>query len=38
MEINENEEIVKTIKAISNITKMKIQVHSKSELTKKIVY
>ena len=36
--MSENEELVNTIQAISNITSMKIQVHSKSELTKNMVY
>ena len=38
LEMSENEVLVNTIKAISNITNMKIQVHSKSELTKKWIY
>ena len=36
--MSENEVLIKTIRAISNITNMNIQVHSKSELTKNMVY
>lgn len=36
--MSENEVLVNTIRAISNITNMNIQVHSKSELTKNMVY
>ena len=36
--MSENEDLVNTIQAISNITNMKIEVHSKSELDKSMVY
>ncbi len=36
--MSENEVLVNTIRAISNITNMNLQVHSKCELTKNMVY
>jgi hypothetical protein len=36
--MSKNEELVNSIKAVCNITKTNIRVHSKSELTKYIIY